>query len=81
MALIEKVNMEEKDITCKFLHPHGPSTLFHWPRNKDRGYIPFSKVIMKIQVPSTSVNGRTYFISEEEKDKTQNYFERSGQND
>ena len=31
---------------------------------------------MKIQAPM-SANGRTYFITEEEKNKTQNYFDRA----
>lgn len=79
LALIESVNREEKDLTCKFLHPHGPSHQFHWPTNRDRGYIPLSKVVMRVQTPSISVNGRTYFITKEEKNKTQNYFDRLSQ--
>ena len=65
LALIEVVNKEEKDSTCKFLHPYGPSGQFHWPRGDDRGYVPLNKVIMKTQTPLTSANGRTYFITEQ----------------
>ena len=75
LALIKVVNKEEKDLTCKFLHPHGLSGQFHWPRGDDRGYVPSNRVIMKIQTPTMSENRRTYFITEEEKNKTQNYFE------
>ena len=32
---------------------------------------------MKIQAPTTSANGGTYFIAEEKKNKTKNYFERT----
>ena len=32
---------------------------------------------MKIQTPTTLANERTYFITEEEKNKTQNYFGRT----
>ena len=32
---------------------------------------------MKIQTPTTSANGGTYFITEEKKNKTKNYFERT----
>ena len=71
------VNKEEKDLTCNFLHPHGLSGQFHWPRGDDRGYVPSNRVIMKIQTPTMSENRRTYFITEEEKNKTQNYFERT----
>ena len=59
LVLIDAVNKEEKDLTCKFLHSHGPSNQFHWPRGDDRGYVPFNKVIMKIETPRTSVNERT----------------------
>ena len=70
--MIEMVNKEEKDLTCKFLHPHGPSGQIHWPCGDNRLYVPLNKVIMKIQTPTTSANGKTYFITEEEKNKTQN---------
>ena len=55
----------------------GKSGQFHWPRVNDRWIVPLNKVIIKIQTPDTSANGRTYFISEEEKNKTQKYFERT----
>ena len=35
---------------------------------------------MKIETPSMSENGRTYFNTEEEKNKTQNYFEKTSEN-
>ena len=75
VALIEMVNSAEKDYLCTFLHPHGPSTQFHWPRGNDKGYVPVTKIIMKIGIPTTSVNGRTYYITEDERKKTQNCFE------
>ena len=43
----------------------------------DRGCTSLNKVIMKIETPTMSPNGRAYFITEEEKNKTQNYFERT----
>ena len=43
----------------------------------DRWSVPLNKVIMKIETPSMSENGRTYFNTEEEKNKTQNYFEKT----
>ena len=63
LALIEVVNKEEKDVTCKFLHLHGPSGQFHWPCGDERGYVPLNKVIMKIETPTMLANGRTYHIS------------------
>ena len=52
--MIEVVNKEEKDLTCKFFHPYGLS--FQWPHSDDREYIPLNKVIMKIQAPTVSAN-------------------------
>ena len=40
----------------------------------DSGHVPLNKVIVKIQTPTI---GRTYFITEAENNKTQNYFERA----
>ena len=55
VALIEMVNSAEKDYLCTFLHPHGPSTQFHWSRGNDKGYVPVIKIIMKIGIHTTSV--------------------------
>ena len=77
LALIEVVNKEEKDLPCKFLHPHRPSGQFQWSHGHDRGYIPLNKVIMKIQTTIKSASGRKYFITKEEKNKNQNYFDRT----
>lgn len=52
VALIDTVNIEEKDFKCTFLHPHGPSTQFRWPRGKDEGFVPVTKIIMKIDIPT-----------------------------
>ena len=27
--LVYPINTEEKDVTCKFMHPHGPTSNFH----------------------------------------------------
>ena len=74
LVLIDTVNAEEKDFTCKFMHPHSPTDKFHWPRSDGKGYIPFTKVIMKVNTPKCSENGRTFFIQEDELSKTNNYF-------
>ena len=54
--MIEVVNKEEKDLTCKFFHPYGLSGQLQWPHSDDTGYIPLNKVIMKIQAPTVSAN-------------------------
>ena len=47
---------------------------FHKTYRDDKGYIPFTKVIMKVNTPKCSENGRTFFIQEDEMSKTNNYF-------
>jgi hypothetical protein len=69
IVLIDKVNLDEKDVTCKFLHPHGPTqnNNFYWPRTEDEGWVPFGKFIMKIEPPQcTSNSGRQFKISGDE---------------
>ena len=63
---IEQVNLENKDVTCQFMHPHGPTqnNNFHWPTREDNGWVPFGKFIMKIDPPScTSNSGRQFQIN------------------
>ena len=76
LAMIVSINTQEEDCTCTFMHPHGPSDVFHWPQNDDMGYVPFSKIIMKIETPAASSNGRKYFIKKEEKEQTILHFEK-----
>ena len=57
----------------KVFHPHGLSGQFQKPHGV---CFPLNKVIKKIQTPTTSGNWKTYVITEEEKNKIQNYFER-----
>ena len=52
-----------------FPNPHEPSGQFHLLRSDDRGYAPFNKVIMKIQTPATSADGRAYFVTERKRTK------------
>lgn len=54
LALIGEVNHEEKDVFCKFMHPHGYTENFCWPARDDKAYIPFSKILMKVHIPNTS---------------------------
>ena len=29
LVLVDSINVEKKDVTCKFMHPHGPTNNFH----------------------------------------------------
>ena len=66
LVLVDLVNLEEKDITCKFMHPHGPTNNLHWSCTDDKGYAPFNMIIMNVETPQSSSNSRHYVIKEEE---------------
>ena len=44
---------DEKDFTCKLMHPHGHTETFHWPSRDDEAYIPFSKILEKVETPTS----------------------------
>ena len=64
LVLVDLINVEEKDVTCKFMHAHGPTNYFHWPCTDDMGYVPFSKFIMTVGTLQCSSNGRQFLIKE-----------------
>ncbi len=50
---------EEDDVRVKFMHPHGPSRAYSWPRREDLCWIPLVHIIKCINAPLTST-GRHY---------------------
>ena len=67
VLLVEEVNIENRDVTCKFMYPHGPTqnNNYHWPPREDNAWVPFGKFIMKIDPPPscTSNSGRQFQIN------------------
>ena len=53
LALVNEVNREEKDVHYKFMHPHGYTENFYWPIKDDENYVPFSKILLKVNTPNT----------------------------
>jgi len=75
LVLVDLINVEEKDVPCKFMHPHGPTNNFHWPRTDDKGYVPFNKFIITVEIPQYSTNGRQFLIKEQELKMTNAIFD------
>ena len=78
LVLVKAVNMEQKDVECAFMHPHGPVTdnNFHWPRTSDQGFVPFDKFVLKVDTPQcTSNSGRQFRLKTEELKQTTRVFE------
>ena len=55
------VNPDEKDFTCKFMHTHGHTKTFHWLSRDDDAYIPFIKILAKVETPSSQSSSRRQF--------------------
>ena len=63
LALVNEVNREEKDIHCKFIHHNGYTENFYWPTREDETYVPFSKILLKVNTSNTlSRSGWQYKI-------------------
>ena len=76
LVLIDAINEEENDITCRFMHPHGLTNKFYWPSTDDKAYVPYSKFILKVKTPSCAVDGWQYNLDPEEVKSTQLSFDK-----
>ncbi|GBM71628.1 hypothetical protein AVEN_246210-1 [Araneus ventricosus] len=56
---------EYNDYKIMFMHPHGPSALYTWPKPLDVCWIPYEHIMKIVSAPSTTT-GRTYKITPEE---------------
>ena len=75
LVLVDLINVEEKDVTCKFMHPHGPTNNFHWLHTDDMGYVPFNKFIMTVETSQCWSNSWQFFIKEQELKHTNSFLE------
>ena len=65
IGIIECV--ESADAQVNFLHPHGPSTSFHWPARQDSCWVPFPNKILKLSPPDVMTStGRQFCFPAEE---------------
>ena len=79
-GMVSEVNAEEEeDVTVKFLHPHGPSPSFFWPKREDACAVPIPHVIAIVDPPKT-MTGRTYQFSQECMILVQSRFSNTGEN-
>ena len=53
LALVNEANREEKDVHCKFMHPHGYTENFYWSTRADETYVSFIKILLKVNTPNT----------------------------
>ena len=68
VGMILELDQQNNDMKVTFMHPHGPSKSFFWPRRDDVCWMPPASVILKLSSPST-VNGRSYTFNSKEMDE------------
>lgn len=56
---------EYNDYQIMFMHPHGPSSSYIWPKSLDVCWIPYEHIMKIVSSPSTTT-GRTYNIAADE---------------
>ena len=64
VACVLQMDVDCEEVTVSFLHPHGPSRTFKYPKQPDILDIPFSDVLTKVD-PRTS-SGRLYTVTQKE---------------
>ena len=62
--MVEKVDIDNKDIQISSCTPHGPSKRFSWSSRDDMCWVPVNNVITNISIPITR-SGQIYDISED----------------
>nr|XP_042902021.1 uncharacterized protein LOC122270073 [Parasteatoda tepidariorum] len=62
IGMVLKVHVEEGDATIKFMHPHGPSLSYYWPKS-DSCIVPFTNILCTVDINTTT--GRTYKLNDE----------------
>ena len=67
IGMVELVDLQNQDIKVRFMHPHGPSRVFHWPSRNDICFVPVDKILCLIDSPVTST-GRSYKTTEKDYD-------------
>ena len=69
IGLVQNVSDEHGDFFVHFMHPHGPSKLFHWPNKDDMCWIGESDIICVIDAPSLASSQRTYCLNKKDNDR------------
>ena len=64
VAYVQEVDVHNSLVKLKFLHPHGPSASFRYPRREDILTVPIADVLTVVD-PRTAT-GRVYTLSKKE---------------
>ena len=62
VGLVEDISEEHGDFFIRFMHPHGPSKLFHWPNKEDTCWVSEGDIFCVIDIPSVASSQRMYCL-------------------
>ena len=62
IAYVNEIFPQSNEVSVNFLHPHGPSLSYFYPRRPDSLVIDVDDIL--VQSSPTTVTGRTYHLSE-----------------
>ena len=64
IAYVNEIFPQSNEVSVNFLHPHGPSPSYFYPRRPDSLVVDVDDIL--VQLSPTTVTGRTYHLSEDD---------------
>ena len=64
IVYVNEIFRQSNDVSVNFLHPHGPSPSYFYPRRPDSFIVDVDDIL--VQLSPTTVTGRTYHLSEDD---------------
>ena len=63
LLIVNEIFPQSTEVSVNFLHPHGPSPSYFYPRRPDSLVVDVDDIL--VQFRPTTVTGRTYHLSED----------------
>ena len=67
IAYVYEIFPQRNEVSVNFLHPHGPSPSYFYPRRPDSLVVDVDDIL--VQLRPTSVTGWTYHLSEDDTER------------
>ena len=64
ISYVNEIFPQGNEVSANFLHPHGPSPSYFYPRRPDSLVVDVDDIL--VQLSPTTVTGRTYRLSEDD---------------
>ena len=67
IACVNEIFPQSNEVSVNFLHPHGPSPSYFYPRRSDSLVVDVDDIL--VQLSPTTITGRTYHLSEDDTER------------